>query len=250
METNNLSWRRRLLAAWPTIVSAIVLTCSLALNVALAWRLQASKPARPIGGIQANSVMPPIPVTDSQGVRRQLRFDGDRPTVLYILAPRCEWCRRNEQNIRALALASAGRYRFVGISTDPRTSIDEYRASADLPFPLYAIASSEDALALHMEGTPQTAVVLMDGTVSAAWGGAFDGGRQAALEGYFHVKLPGLSPALPVQPTGVASPAPRNTRKMCVDDAGLHYSQGATIKDTTGRTMVCRDDQWTPAPPQ
>jgi hypothetical protein len=49
--------------------------------------------------------MAAIPVIDALGSRTEIRFDSDRPTVLYVLSPRCGWCSRNEDNIRALALA-------------------------------------------------------------------------------------------------------------------------------------------------
>jgi hypothetical protein len=239
MENTGTHERRQSRMAWSTLLLLVILGGSLALNVAQGWKTRAPATARPLGGIMAGSVMPPIPVVDAAGRRTEVRFDGDHPTVLYLLSPQCGWCRRNEENIRALALASSHRYRFIGISTLQTTNVVAYQSEAKLPFPLFTVTSLQEAQAHHLVGTPQTAVILSGGSVAASWGGAYDGDTKRALEEYFHVKLPGLTTPEPTVAGMHQTVLTGGTPKQCLDAAGLSYSKGATIRDATGQITEC-----------
>jgi len=188
--------------------------------------------------------MPAIPVIDVDGRKTEVRFDSEHPTVLYLLSPQCIWCSRNEANIRALALASSERYRFVGVSTQP-TDIKAYRRESQMPFPIFVISSHEEAVLRHLVGTPQTAVILAGGRVAATWSGAYESTNQRVVEDYFHVKLPGLAPDLANTAQTALASTPAKPRTFCLDDKGLSYSKGATIRDKNNQTITCNlDGQW------
>jgi hypothetical protein len=177
-----------------------VLSSSLALNVILGLKLtragQADQ-ADPIVGVQQRATLERIPVLDGQGTSSTLVFDGQRPTVLYVLAPKCPWCARNLANIRALAVAKAAEYRFIGLSNTDSGFTDYAKTSLEM-FPLYRV----DADALRRRGqanflkefdpTPQMIVIDRDGQVRKVWIGALQGSMQSDVERFFKVELPGL----------------------------------------------------------
>jgi hypothetical protein len=70
------------------------------------------------------------------------------------------------------------------MSTD---HLREYMAKVNLPFPVYIHPQ-----AFPEDGTPETLMVLADGTVKGAWLGAYSGRTQREVETAFHLKLPGM----------------------------------------------------------
>jgi thiol-disulfide isomerase/thioredoxin len=175
----------------------VVLASSLSLNVALGRELQRRPPttAARMAGLQADTVMPPISAQDRSGNPVQITFQGDRPTVLYVLSPLCGWCKRNEPNIQALASAGAGKYRFVGLSTNgDLQQLNELLKANPLPFEVYFMDSVELIEKLDLGVTPQTAIVAADGRIERTWQGAYDESISKEVESLFGVALPGLRP--------------------------------------------------------
>jgi len=226
------------ISVWSSVLVLVILAGSLSLNVALGWRARPSARPRALSGVEVGSLMSAIPVLDANGKHTELRFDSDRPTVLYLLAPECIWCRRNEANIRTLASAASDRYHFVGLSTQP-LNINEYRRATQLPFPVYSISSRDEAAARHLVGTPKTMVIASNGKVTAAWGGAYQSAMKQEVEDYFKTKLPGLA-ADPSDAPASAEKASKNMRRpLCLDEQGLYYSTGARIRDKTNQILEC-----------
>jgi hypothetical protein len=128
------------------------------------------------------------------GKKEKLPFAGPSNTIVYIFDPHCYWCARNLPNLLSLVSQRESTYHFVGIS---RTSHDlqDYLSVHPLPFPVYVDSSEEDFKRLDFLGTPQTLIVLPDGTVKHNWPGAYDGSTRQALQEYLQVDLPGLLPS-------------------------------------------------------
>jgi hypothetical protein len=178
-------------------VFTAVFAVSLALNVYQGWTIRqfrADQPKPRIAALPVGSPFPPLRVTDLNGGAYTVTYQDARPTVLYVLSPKCGWCARNERNINALANAKAKDYRFIGLSL-VTAGLQQYIASRDLPFPVYTNISRNVATALDLTGTPQLLVVSRQGKLMKGWRGAFDGDVQVDIERYFDVRLPGLAPA-------------------------------------------------------
>jgi hypothetical protein len=170
------------------------LAASLALNVALGWKVQSltARPATRPGGVQAGTVLPSIPVVGLDGASATLSFRDPRPTILYVLSPHCGWCTRNQANIAALARAHGRRFRFVGLSI-ARDGLASYAERAQLGFPIFALAAERLIAELDLQATPQTVVVSPAGRVERVWVGAYLQ-SQPEIERFFGVELPGLIP--------------------------------------------------------
>jgi hypothetical protein len=179
----------RLAAAYATTCLLVVST---AVNVALARevRLGSSLADR---RIQAGTLAAPIAGISRTGDRIRLDFADRRVTVLYYFSPTCGWCERNWQNVRALARASAGRFRVVGIST--AREVDGHLAARGVGIDVVAGIDDDTVRAYRLGGTPQTIVVGADGRVSQVWAGAWTGALAREVEAYFAVRLPGLTAA-------------------------------------------------------
>jgi hypothetical protein len=179
----------------------ILLVFSGLLNIALARRIRNMNVAilrvkaelKFARGLNQGDKAPPIRARDINGQVRTVTFlDDDRPTVVYIFAPACLWCSRNVQNVRALAIATASRYRFLGLSLSTnglKELVSQYR----IDFPTYSEAIGDSALAYN-GGTPRTLVVSSRGVILKNWFGAYTGNLQREVEEYFNVRLPGVEP--------------------------------------------------------
>ncbi len=176
------------------IVLFLLFSASLALNVALGWRLKASAgPAAPSpGGVQKESVLPEMAVRDVNGGAVTVTFDASRPTILYVLSPACSWCDRNHANIAALSSSpKTAQYRFVGLSTTGK-GLADYVKTKGLPFPVFHVDSEELITTLGLYATPQTVLVEKGGRVERVWVGAWDKKQQAEIESFFGVMVPGM----------------------------------------------------------
>ena len=114
----------------------------------------------------------------------------ERPTVVYVMSPDCRWCGYNMRNIKSLALARSGEYRFIGVSP-PHPDLARYAELNKLPFPIFQIASLDAVPNLLLGQTPETIVIDKHGNVIADWNGAYAGDQQKFVE-YFGLRLPGL----------------------------------------------------------
>jgi len=172
-----------------------LLVGSLTLNLYLGWNNQrsqrtvsAARPVRLTPGTKLN----PVTVTDIAGVQQTISY-AEKPTVFYVLSPKCEWCERNTQNILTLANLKSADFRFVGVSLDD-DNLNQYVEDHHFNFPVYKNPSAESVRELGLKPTPQTIVVSREGLVLKNWIGVFGGRSQGDVETYFGVHLPGLGP--------------------------------------------------------
>jgi len=172
----------------------LILIASLSGNVLLTHRLKVLSVPR-LSGVRPERELAAVPAIDDNRTRTLIEFAGSQPTVLYILSPSCEWFKRNQPNIVALASAKRAQYRFIGVSISAR-DMKTFWETSSLPFPIYVVTSPEY---LKDSGfgdlTPQTVLVSSEGKVQKVWLGAYEGKEQEDLERFFGVRLPGLLPA-------------------------------------------------------
>jgi hypothetical protein len=193
---------------WTRSAIHVALAAALASNLWLGLRLLrltdtvTELTARP--ALETGASVPELDLMTANGSSFHLRYsDTQLPTILYVLSPTCKWCARNEESIRRLATATAGRGRFVGVSILTRTpgpipsaskSVDPqpppFILTRTPPFPLYVGLSDIAAKQLRLRSTPTTIVVSPAGQVLAVWEGAYAGNTQLAVQRYFSVDLP------------------------------------------------------------
>jgi peroxiredoxin len=176
-----------------TAALTTMLALSLGLNVYLAGNGGLTPRPKPVVPLKVGASVPSsISMEDAAGKPVRLNFaDDTRPTVLYVLSPQCGWCKRNEENMKALYAADSDKYRFVGVSLVSQ-NLAKYVSDKREPFPVYLLTSKDVMQQLHVAGTPETVVVGPDAKVIHAWEGVYVQQNQAEVEKYFGVKLPGL----------------------------------------------------------
>jgi peroxiredoxin len=118
--------------------------------------------------------------------------DSDKPTVLYVFSPSCVWCERNTQNINLIADLKRESFRFIGLSLSD-DGLQDYVGSHHFNFPVYAGVTPESAQMLGLGSTPQTIVISPDGRIQQNWVGAYASSIRPQVEGFFNVRLPGLT---------------------------------------------------------
>jgi hypothetical protein len=180
--------------AWTRQVPIALLVLSVGVNVVLAKRLKALQPPAATA-LQAGERVPALDVKTLSGTAVHLTFDEPLSTVLYYFSPTCGWCERNWDNVRAIAAAAPGRYRFIGLSSSAK--VEQFMRDRGLSFEVFTGVSADAMRAYHLSGTPQTVVVASGGTVIHAWSGAYTTRQQHAIADYFHLELPGLTPVQP-----------------------------------------------------
>jgi len=168
-----------------------VLGLSLAINVYLGYRLDATPAVRTVAHVKAGESFPRLSAEGPRGERVNIDWPSSgNETVLYIFSPSCIWCARNLNNIKAIVAARGLSYRFIGVSLT-RTGLPEYLAKNSLPFPVYSIDAAT-AKTAKLGGTPETIVISRDGRVQRDISGAFTGISQQQAESLFKLHLPGL----------------------------------------------------------
>lgn len=141
----------------------------------------------PAVGVQ----LPPLEAERLGGGPESVRYaDGERPTIVYVFTPSCQWCARNLANLKALTAHAKSDYRVVGVSLDP--NVEDYVAKMKFDFPVYVNAAPEVVTAYGMGPTPQTLVVSPSGKVLKSWIGAYAGATEGDVEATFGLTLPGL----------------------------------------------------------
>jgi len=175
-----------------TAALVLVLAWSLGLNVYLGVKLRSAVYGTPVVPTKINAKLPyPLPLLDPDGKPTQLAFDDSRPTVLYVFSPQCDWCKKNEANIKSTVANAGSRFRFVGISISSQ-NLKDYIAQGHAPFPVYQVKSPKQGVDLGFVGTPMTIVVGPGAKVEKVWEGAYMDQNQKDVEQFFGSKLPGL----------------------------------------------------------
>jgi peroxiredoxin len=180
-----------------------LLFLSLATNAYFAVRLRhcaERSTAERYAVVDIGTAVPAVQVDDIDGKPVNLRFDGDRATVLYVVSPTCGWCKRNADSFRALSASRSGQYRFVGLSTQAQDINKKEHGLEDLP--VYTHAPEGLVNILKLGPTPTTIVISAEGTVLKAWVGAYTGATRADVSRFFQVTLP----ALPNRETRTSQP--------------------------------------------
>jgi hypothetical protein len=183
------------------LILSLLLVGSMGLNLLLGYevrdlRIHFLLPVRTDVATVVGASVFSLQASDTGGRPIRIDFSSQpKPTVLYVLNPKCHWCARNVDNIKALAKLAGDRYRFLGLSLDEGT-LKEYAKSQQLGFPIYSISSYGMLPQLELGGTPETIVVSENGKVLRAWLGGLTGDELKDVEKYFAVSLPGLTPEL------------------------------------------------------
>lgn len=177
----------------------ILLGISIALNLILIFEVihfkqkamgTATEPKLEIGAL-----VPPVNAKRLRGEPLSISYEGDGlPTILYIFSPHCVWCSHNLENVKALAKATEGKYRFIALSLID-DGVQDYVTKNAINFTVGEGISSETRVDYLLGKTPQTIVVSADGRVQKNWIGAYDASTAKQVEEYFNVTLPGLSAA-------------------------------------------------------
>jgi hypothetical protein len=177
----------------------MVLVVSLSVNVVLGLRLRDSPPAVKRAGFSAGELFPLLDARTPSGGARVLRFE--RPTLVYIFSPTCQWCEKDYQNLMAVHAVAGEKYSFVGVTMINKSAPEDYHvALADYlrrhPFPGDVLFVDPSLLAhdlmVDITVTPQMVVVDQRGRIRKAWVGALMGSRQAEVATFFNVVLPGV----------------------------------------------------------
>jgi len=230
------------------------LSGALLANVALAVSLTASvwlglmysSPTTRIGAgeVEASSdfflgpgdIVTSFQALDESGLPVTVDFGGQqKPTLLYVIKPECEWCVRNEANFAALVRAMSQKWNIVVLSTDGIGALQFFSSArsgwGDRPVKTVHSIDSATKQRLRLFATPQTLLILPDGKVEAAWHGAYDSARASAIEAIIQSSLPGLSVA-----------APRKAK--CVAKAGGEFSAGFVGLVDGERKRCGEDGEW------
>ena len=96
-------------------------------------------------------------------------------------------------NWRALVGQASGRYRFVVLSLSSGGLAEYLRESGLEGVPAVAGLAPQVAGRAEFSATPTTVVVRQDGTILAAWRGAYTGPLGLQVARYFAVSLPGVT---------------------------------------------------------
>ena len=177
-------------------VLTLMLVISVVLNIMLARKVREltgmQNVVRAERELKVGTAVPPITAKRLDGKSETITYLGsDRPTVLYIFTPQCEWCTRNLDNLKTLIEQKGEEYHFTGISLSTE-GLEKYIADHHLTFPIYTGISKEAGEAYKMGGTPQTVVVSPQGQVIQNWVGAYAADQKSQVEAYFNITLPGI----------------------------------------------------------
>jgi peroxiredoxin len=183
--------------SWEGRILQLVLCLSILLNLLFALeirRLRVTLTGPPQVALTGQKARPLV-VTTVDGHTLTLDLaSSDKPTVIYYFRPDCHWCIRNLDNISALADQESAAYHFIGLSP-PDLRLAAYVSAHHLSFPVFSVGSPGPVNALSLLGsTPQTLVINKTGIIVQNWIGAYAGPTEKSVDGFFHVRLPGLLP--------------------------------------------------------
>jgi peroxiredoxin len=173
-----------------------ILGVSLAVNLLLAYRIrQANQPRASVKTtpLPAGTTVPPIKAQSLDGGEVTISSkDGPQPLIIYVFTPQCSWCVRNLANLKTILAQRRDSYRFIALSLTDK-DLKQYVAEEQIDIPVFINPVKEAREQYGLGSTPQTIIVSPDGKILQNWVGAYTGARQAEVEGYFGVSLPGLS---------------------------------------------------------
>ena len=152
-------------------ILGVAFIASLSLNIWLGWRIQRPTP----GGIQISGVLRTVSVSTAAGLRREIIFAGELPTLLYVLSPTCSWCKRNHDNVIALAKQVRGRYRLIAIvneASSPRAVSATTVQGLENLFDVVYSGTRSLLTTGDLDATPQLSVVSGSGIIERTWVGA------------------------------------------------------------------------------
>lgn len=195
--------RKLLSVVWLRSHSAILtvlLILSVGLNILLSRKVQEVTEVSRLLRLKLDSPVlrpgakaPEFSAYELDGQKKLLNYaEANVPTVLYVFTPDCHWCARNLGNIRSLVDGVGDRFRFLGVSLSSE-DLTTYLTQNKLPFHVYQTPSEDVKIAYGFNSTPSTIVISPSGSVLQYWKGAYSEDLATEVEGYFQVKLPGLS---------------------------------------------------------
>lgn len=174
----------------------VILGVSLAVNLWLAYRIrqgnQASTSVK-AAPLPVGAAVPPIKAQSLDGEEATISYeDGPQPLVIYVFTPQCPWCSRNLANLKTILAQKHDSYRFIALSLNDK-DVKKYVAEKQIDIPIFTNPGAEAREQYRLGSTPQTIIVSPDGKVLQNWVGAYTGARQAEVERFFGVSLPGLN---------------------------------------------------------
>jgi peroxiredoxin len=173
-----------------------ILGVSLAINLLLAYRIgQGNQPAAAVRAtpLPAGTAVPPFKAQSLDGGEITISSkDAARPLIIYVFTPQCHWCARNVANLKTILAQKRDAYRFIALSLTDK-DLKQYVAEQQLDIPVFLNPEEKAREQYGLGSTPQTIVVSPDGKILQNWVGAYTGARQAEVERYFGVSLPGLT---------------------------------------------------------
>ncbi len=178
------------------ITLTLSLVCSVIINILLARKVEhfryIEKALRAEGELQAGEIVPPLQVKQLNGNSIAFPYgNNELPLILYVIAPGCTWCEKNQPNAEVIAKELFKKYRFVALSLDSK-GLKEYVQSHQIPFDVYEDLPQEISSKYKFGGTPQTIVISSEGKVLQNWRGAYTGDLKAQVEKFFSISLPGI----------------------------------------------------------
>lgn len=174
---------RRTAARLVDPVVLVLLVFSLGLNVFLALRLNSlGATPREHDRLAIGTVVPSIRAADASGALATIRLDAaDRPTVVFIYSPTCQWCEKTWPVFAGIARARQNTHRFLALSVAERGQfLDAHREVRLLLNP-----SRETVEQLKLGTVPTTIVFDRRGRVEQVWVGAYAGGTRTSISRYF-----------------------------------------------------------------
>lgn len=173
----------------------VALLFSAAVNITLAWQvlsLRHSVQLTQAGDrLLAGESLPKLALVDADGTQVEVGGPGAVSYLLYVVAPGCSWCEKNNAAVRYLAKSVGKEYHFVGISTRP-TGLRELAEHLALGFPIYGDPAGTVLRALKVGGTPTMISLNSDGRVDRAWQGFLGAKGRADVGKYFGITLSGF----------------------------------------------------------
>jgi hypothetical protein len=150
------------------------------------------------GNLTVGQKLPELSGKSLEHGTTRIRFDIPRPTLFYVFAPECSFCKKNLSNIELLATRIRTTHRIIGVSLTS-TNLAAYLKGNSLPFDdvLYDVADASKA-AYKLGATPHTIVVSKDGVLQKDWVGAYFGDVSNVVGAFFHVQFSENITHLPV----------------------------------------------------
>jgi hypothetical protein len=142
------------------------------------------------GALEEGQEVPALHVRDLNGQSVTITYgEAEKPTILYVLAPSCRWCRANTASIAALAKQLGEKYRIIGLSLSS-DGLADFVPENRIEFPVYAGLDPSAKSSYRFGGTPETVVVSPTGRVLRKWDGAYLSDNKEEIERFFGVRLP------------------------------------------------------------